>query len=241
MRLGSEFGLTSVCLARICIEASTGKYQQTSSDDNALTLNEGLQLAQQQLAAFGVIPKTFEFTTFQPGLYVGQVLAISMSTPTGPGGAAAIINTSWFIREINAELVPVFDANDEENTAFLPGSGHYRYTVQTINVSQIGDWLDFWEGLSGGGGSASGTALFPGGGSLGPSGTSNGYTQGFTAVADTPLAITHGLNTTAVIVQAYDSGGVSVAFSGLVVTSANVVTVAFGIGFSGTIVILGVG
>lgn len=229
---------TAQVILRALIEQSTGKYQQTSSDDNALTLFEGLQLAQQQLAAYGVIPGTFEFTSFQPGLYVGQVLAIAMSEPGGAGGMAALVNGNWFIREINAEMVPIFD---EFGTAFIPHAGHYRYTIQCINVTQIGDWLDFWEGLSGGGGSASGQALFPGGGSLGPpSGGGNGFTSAFTAVAGTPLAITHGLNTLSVIAMAYDGSGNQMLFGALTVTSANVITVTFGIGFTGSICILGV-
>jgi hypothetical protein len=233
---------TADVIERAFIEQSTGKYQQSSSDDNALTLVAGLQLAQQQLAAYGVIPATFEFTTFIPGLYVGQVLDISMSEPSGPGGMAALVNGEWFIREINAELVPVFDAPDQSNTAFLPNAGHYRYTIQCINVTQIGDWLDFWEGLSGGGGgSAAGAALYPGGGSLGPAGTSSGFSAAITAVAGTPLTVTHGLNTTSVIAVAYDGSGNQMSFSALTVTNANTVTVTFGIGFTGTIVILGVG
>jgi len=163
---------TADVIARAVIEGGTGKYQVTSSDDSALSLPAGLQLAQAQLSAFGVIPQTFEFTTMRAGLYVGQVLAISMLSPAN---APTLINGSWFIQEIKAEVVPVY-GDDGASDRWLPGGGHFRYTVTCIDVAQIGSWLDFWLGLSsGGGGSAGGSAVFPGGGALGPASTGNTF------------------------------------------------------------------
>ena len=221
---------------RAAIEAGTGKYQQVSSDDQAQTLPSALQLAQQQLAAFGVIPQTFEFTTMSAGLYVGQVLAISLSSPNN---APALINASWFIQEIRAEVVPVY-GEDGASDRWLPGGGHFRYTVTCIDVAQIGSWLDFWLGLSGGSGDGGGSTAV-GGGTLGsnPS-ANNSYSAAITAVAGTPLAVTHGLNTAAVMVAVYDGAGNLMTIPSLQVTSANVVTVTFGIGFTGTIVVIGV-
>lgn len=233
---------------RAAIEGGTGKYQQSSSDDTAVTMSEALQLAQQQLAAYGVIPSTLEFTTFQAGLYVGQVLDVVLASPVAAVGFGDLVNTTlsplagqWFIQEINAEAIPLYLEQAGE-PVYLPGpnGGHYRYTVRCIDVTQVGSWIDFWEGLSGGSGSAAGSALFPGGGSLGGDTNQTGsYSARFTAVAGTALTITHGLNTTVLIAQAFDSSGNLAAFGNLTVVDANNISVTFGIGFNGTIVVIG--
>ncbi len=154
---------TAQVLQRAAIEGGTGLYQQSSSDDTAVSLPVALQLAQQQLAAFVVIPKTFEFTTMRAGLYVGQILDIVLSNPSD---APALINASWFIQEIQAEVIPVY-GEDGASDRWLPGGGHFRYTVTCIDVAQIGSWIDFWLGLGGGG---SGSSVNGSGGALGSSG-----------------------------------------------------------------------
>lgn len=177
---------TAQVIERAAIEEGTGKYQQTSSDDSALSLPVGLQLVQQQLAAFVVIPKTFTFTTMRAGLYVGQALDIEMLSPDN---APELINGDWFIQEIQAEVVPIYGPNGESDR-WLPNGGHFKYTVTCIDVAQIGSWLQFWLGLSnGGGGGGGGSAVFPGGGSLGPASASgtfggvNEQTADYTALA----------------------------------------------------------
>lgn len=173
---------TAQVIERAAIEGGTGKYQQTSSDDQSATLPQALQLAQQQLAAYGVIPQTFEFTTMKAGLYVGQVLAISL---TRPDNAPVLINASWFIQEIQAEVVPVY-GEDGASDRFLPGGGHFRYTVRCIDVAQIGDWIDFWLGLLGGGsssGSFSGSGALGNTGSGSSSGGVNEQTVDYTALS----------------------------------------------------------
>ena len=65
------------------------------------------------------------------------------------------------------------------------------------------------------------------------------FTGAVTFVADTPLAVTHGLGTAAILAAVYDSGGVLVGGGNIVATSTTVVTVTFGIGFTGTIVVMG--
>jgi len=216
---------------RALIESGTGKYQQTSSDDQALTLPEALQLAQQQLAAFGVIPKTFQFTTMRAGLYVGQVLTIVMDNPS-----PSLTNADWFIQEIQAEIVPVYGENGVSNR-FLPGGGHFRYTVTCIDVAQIGSWIDFWLGL--GGGSSSGGGSFAGSGALGPGGSGGGssYSQMFTGV--TTLTVTHGLNTENVVVSVYDGSGNMIIPSSVQITGPNTVDLVFGVATDGRVVVLG--
>ena len=220
---------------RAAIEQSTGKYQQSSSGDGSLSLPAFLAQAQAQLTAYGVIPSTFEFTTMWAGLYVGQILTIFLSNPAN---APSIINGDWYIQEINAESVPVYNEAGEPDR-FLPGGGHFRYTIRCINTNQIGDWIDFWKGMKSGSGGGS-SQVVSGGGSLGAGQTGGGYSHSFTCVAGTPLAITHGLNTTQVIAAAYDSNGNAAAFGSLVITDVNTITVTFGIGFTGTIVIIAV-
>ena len=161
---------TSLVTSLAFTTAGTGKFQQSSSDDNALSLVQGLSLAQEQLASYGVIPKTFKFETLQAGLYVGQVLTITMPLPVG---IASLVNGTWFIQAIDAELIPAIPWMKG-----VAGAGHYRYTVTVINVNQIGSWIDFWEGLTGGGSGAASGAVFPGGGEQGV--TANVFPLDFT-------------------------------------------------------------
>ena len=58
-------------------------------------------------------------------------------------------------------------------------------------------------------------------------------------VSQTSVTVTHNLGTTAVIVQVYDSNDNQVAAQNVAITSANVVTLTFGAGFSGSVVVVG--
>jgi hypothetical protein len=62
---------------------------------------------------------------------------------------------AWVIQEITGEMIPVAD--------YIPGAGHFRYTVRAINAAQVGSYLDFWESL-GGGSSSGGSSNAYGGG-----------------------------------------------------------------------------
>lgn len=137
---------TSQVIARAAIEHGTGMYQQTIKDSNA-TNTEGLIQAQQALQAYCVIPETFTFDTLRPDIYAGQILQIGMAQPTG---IAALVNGLWLVQEIGGELVLA--------NPYIPGGnfGHMRYKVRVIDVSQIGDFITFWEGIASGGGSGSG-------------------------------------------------------------------------------------
>jgi hypothetical protein len=167
------------------IEQGTGSYQQTSSDDTALSMPDALQLAQQQLEAYGTIPETLVFTIFKPGCYCGQVLDVSLEDPEY---AQSIINGQWFVQGIEATMIPVGDLDESQPESFLPDAGRYKYTITCINVSQIGDWIDFWEQM--GGGSGGGGAYYPGGGALGDSsnasqvGGVNAQTANYSAVSE---------------------------------------------------------
>jgi hypothetical protein len=219
--------------ARAIIEGGTGKYQQSSSDDSALSLPQALQLAQQQLTAYGVIPQTFEFTTLKAGLYVGKVLSISMTEPHGVGGMAALVNGSWFVQEINAEVIPIYGPNGESNR-FLPGGGHYRYTVRVIDVAQIASWIDFWLNMGGGGGSGGGSSVYAGGGSLGSSaGAATSTVSSFAELRGVPVPTAQ----TAVIVDGYytpgDGGGGTFVWDGSSSATDNSGTIATPTGYTG--------
>lgn len=109
----------------------------------------GLQFAQQALAAFNVVPQKFSFELFIPGLTPGQEVTFALT------GYYSILNGTYFIQEVRGELIPGATF-PWINQAVVPGGGHYRYTVSLINIAQIGDYLDFWEGINGGGGSGGG-------------------------------------------------------------------------------------
>ena len=51
--------------------------------------------------------------------------------------------------------------------------------------------------------------------------------------------MTHNLGTTSVIVQVFDASGVQVQPESVTVTSSNVVTLAFGAAFTGSVVVIG--
>jgi hypothetical protein len=113
-------------------------------------------------------------------LLPGQTLSSALILPTGAtallGSLAAPI--LWIIEEVEGELVPV-DWNVAD--PYLPGFGHYRYTVTCFNVAQIGSWQDFWKGRGGSGGGGGG-----GGGAVLAATTGGGLAV---AAATVPLTI----------------------------------------------------
>lgn len=139
----------------------TGKNQRFSNQSTEGLINvsssAGLQFAQQALAAFDVLPKKLSLELLIPGLSPGQELVFALT------GYYAILNGTYFINEIRGELIPGA-TYPWMNQQVVPGGGHYRYTIDLINVAQIGDYLDFWSPGGGGGGGAS-----SGGGSGGSS------------------------------------------------------------------------
>jgi hypothetical protein len=151
-----EVEATALVTALAALTHGTGKYQQMvdASSQGLISTSAaaGLQLAQQALAAYSVTPQSFEFTTYQPGLFPGMFLPVSLSNPTG---GTATLNGNWVIEEITAKFLlakPYFGLY-----------GHYRYTVKMVDISEIGSYLDFWKGMGGGssGGSAGVGALVP--------------------------------------------------------------------------------
>lgn len=71
-----------------------------------------------------------------------------------------------------------------------------------------------------------------------PSGTgASKYSTSWTS--QTSVTVTHGLGTTAVIVQVFDSSGLQVIPESVTVTSTTVVTLTFGASFTGSVVVLG--
>lgn len=162
--------------ARALIEAGTGKYQRVESDTSQTSNVAGLLEAQQALEAYKVIPVSFSFETDVMGLATGQRLTFVVDD-LPPGIQALIVtapNDQWVIQEIQASFITGPDPNDaapylDQNA--VPGGGHYHYTVTVINAVVIGSYLDFWEGLSGGGTAAGSSNIQPGssgGGSASP-------------------------------------------------------------------------
>jgi hypothetical protein len=151
---------TDLVKALASTACGTGKYQQMTDQSGGLiatSLASGLQLAQQALAAFDVAPQYLTFETYMPGLKVGQTLTVAL---TYPAGSPAVLNGQWVIETVEAELVAVPSTGPEP---YLPGYGHFKYTITCINIQQIGSWLDFWQSLggtgAGGGGVGAGSSL----------------------------------------------------------------------------------
>lgn len=166
-------------LLRAQIETGNGLYMQSISDTSITTNTEGLQFVQAILAAFDSVPVSFSFTAYPPGLLPGQLLTIAI---TAPSYLATLLNGTWFVQEVSAELMPIVDQGSAGgarwmNQATAPGGGHYRYTVTLINESQIQSWLAFWEQMAGGG-SGGGSAGLVAGGSASPDGANATATGG---------------------------------------------------------------
>lgn len=165
---------TALVNLRAAIENGTGKYQQLVSDTSNTSNTSGLQKAQAALAAFSVIPISFSFKMFKPGITTGQLLSISFgsfSFPASPAGIDTLVNGTYVVQEVSGSLIP---AQPYMDSPTVPGGGHFEYTVKVINVSQIFDYLEFWQGLGGGGGGGGSVSA----GAIVPAGADDGDTGG---------------------------------------------------------------
>jgi hypothetical protein len=192
--------------ARALIEAGTGKYQRVESDTAQTSNVAGLLEAKQALEAYKVIPISFSFETDVSGLSTGQYLTFTVSDT--PPGIQTLINApnTWVIQEIQAAFItgPNPDvAAPWLNQATVPGAGHYHYTVTVINAVVIGSYLDFWEGLSGGGSSAGSGATGSQGGVAGGTSATALQVNGTVVATEPSLDLIAGTNIT--IVGADDS------------------------------------
>lgn len=156
---------TPQVLARALIENGNGLHMQ-SIDQSSLTSNtQALQFVQAVLEAYDSVPVSWSFQDFPPGLLPGQLLTVSI---TGPSYLAALLNGTWFVQEVTAELIPIGQPMTGPaparwlNQTTAPGAGHYRYTVTLINETQILSWLAFWEQMAGGGGGGGSSSLIAG-------------------------------------------------------------------------------
>jgi uncharacterized protein YjbI with pentapeptide repeats len=197
---------------RALIEDGTGKYQALTSDSVA-TKYQGLLECQSALLAYDQVPTTFQFSTLKPGLLVGQILTVDV---TDPEGIPALVNGTWFIQELRAKMIPA--------QPYMPGFGHYKYTVTCIDTAQIGSWIAFWEGL--GGSSSGGSQGSIGSGSLAP--TSSSFPLDFSdatlenhtfAAADTPHGQSYQL--ASFLDGTYDGSTFTGRFSGAVFKNAS--------------------
>lgn len=163
---------TALVTALAAVSGGTGKYQQFTDQSStgliATNAAAGLQLAQEILATYATVPQELTIELYRPGLLPGQQLPLSLSSPLN------ILNGSYFIESVDAELVPVPTLTGLDSVA-AANAGHYRYTVKLININQIGTALDLWRLLGGSGGTAGGGGL---GSSLVATSGSTGSTTG---------------------------------------------------------------
>lgn len=179
---------TASVAALAAISHGTGKYQQATDQSStglvSTDAGSGLQFAQQILATFDVTQQKFDLDFYRPGIFPGQVVTLNLNSPLD------VMNGSYLALSIKGQMVYAFPYLDDGIT----GAGHYRYTVELINVNLIGTDLAFWLGLGGGGsGAGSGTAgaLVATSGSTGQTtgtglvvGGVNAQTTSYTAVSD---------------------------------------------------------
>jgi hypothetical protein len=181
---------TALVTALAAISHGTGKYQQSTdqSSTGLISTNAaaGLQFAQEILATFDITQQKFNLDFFRPGILPGQVLTLSLNSPLN------VMDGSYLVLSVKGAMVYAYPYMDDPVAA--PNAGHYRYTVELINVNLIGTDLAFWLGLGGGGsGASNGGELVatsgggvPNSGPLGPaaltSGGVNVQTTSYTAV-----------------------------------------------------------
>ena len=143
---------TALVALRAAVENGTGNYQCLIDDTSNTSNASGLQECQAALSAYSLIPVKFRLTTMVAGLLTGQYLSPTLAIPAALAALIALGGAVYLIQEISGEFVPVRPYADP----FVPGAGHFRYTLTLYNVSQIYTYLAFWENMgSGGGGSTS--------------------------------------------------------------------------------------
>jgi hypothetical protein len=223
---------TSLVTALALVSHGTGKIQQFTDQSSTGLIQTSalalLQFAQEALASYDVAPTELEVILYQPGILPSQVWTWALAFNSALNGA-------YFVVEVKAELVPTYPWLDNPNAI---NAGHYRYTIKVVNISQIADYLDFWEGLGGGGSSGGGA-----GGSL--VATSGGATP--TQVSGNQIALeTNGtLNSSQLLldlvagagVTLTDGGGgaITIAAPGGSVTSASIYTTSWSAQMSVTV------
>jgi hypothetical protein len=178
---------SALVATRAAVENGTGKYQVETSDTSQTSNTAGLAEAQATLTAYKALPTELTLTTYQPGLMPGQTLTVALDATAQPV-IAGLLNGSYVVQEVSGQLVPTAD--------YVGQNGHYEYTVRVIDQAQVGTWLDFWQGLSSGGGSGSGT-LVAGSGTSGLAGGSSGGVTSITVTAPAEIGVTGSPVTTA--------------------------------------------
>jgi hypothetical protein len=165
---GSDFIVvenSAEVLRRAAIENGNGLYMQSISQTSITSNTQALQFVRAILAAYDSVPVSLSFTTYKPGLLPGQLLTVGITIPSY---LAALLNGTWFIQEVSAELVPLANVGGVGGARWMqqttaPGGGHFRWTVTLINESQVQSWLAFWEQMAGGGGGGGSAGLVAGG------------------------------------------------------------------------------
>ena len=139
----------------------TGKIQQFSDQSEqgiiSTSAEAGLQLAQQVLEAFDVIPMFLDVILYQPGILPGQLWTWDLDDPW------SVLNGQYFVQEVKAEIVNPGERGWLDNPNAL-GAGHYRYTIRVVDAAQAQSYLDTWEGFAGGsssGGGGAGSSTVP--------------------------------------------------------------------------------
>lgn len=199
---------TAAVTALAAITSGTGRVQQFTDQSttglistNALS---GLQLCQQALASYGVLPSEYVVVLYQPGLFPGQAWVWNLTAPLD------VLNGTYYIEEVTIELVPTFPWLDNPNAA---GAGHYRYSIRVDNIAQIQSYMDFWEGNLGGGSGGSSGLVATSGGALSPAGSQAGGTllievNGTNSSSQAVLNLTAGANVTLT-----DTGGGAISIA----------------------------
>jgi len=127
---------------RAAAEHGSGRYSQLITDAQNADARSGYIKALQTLLAYRQIPQSFSFTideAFAPTfLSPGQLLTILITSPVG---APVMVDGNRTIQEVQATLVPGLETQAEPY-------GHFRYTVNVINTTQVSTFIDFWENLA---------------------------------------------------------------------------------------------
>jgi len=124
--------------ARAAAEGGPGLYAQLMNDTNNTDARAAYIKVLTVLNQFKTIPKLFECGTLRPEYEPGQLLTITITSPTG---ASTDLNGLWLLQHVQGKLEGGYEKLPEP-------AGHFIYSIKVLSVNQIGTKVSFWETLA---------------------------------------------------------------------------------------------
>ncbi len=113
---------------------------QISTAQNVTTRDAAIQQAAAILAMYSQLPSDWTVNTRgdSSGYYPGRLQTVSFSYPLETG---ALLNGNWLTQQVQATWIPGVENRPEP-------FGHFRYTLEFINTSQISTYINTLQNLA---------------------------------------------------------------------------------------------